>query len=295
MNSFIPIFFCIGVALLCIAAAVIIHIRSGKSALGKSNSDFIERAAERKKRKLAEAGGGVSFNTYVALLLFCPAIMGIVGYLLTRNAAIGAVLAMAAVLLPETAVRVISKRQKALFEERYARALRLLASSLRANMTIQQAAEDAGSNIFIHESIRAGFRQITVDLKVGMSVKDAFERFARLYGNKDAWDVAAAISLQSEVGGSEAFVVSSIAQNINDRIMLRKEIRSLFADTSVMILAMDVLPFIIIAALYFYAPQYIVPYFENAAMTVLFFGLLGVMLVGSYVIRRMSRSAKEGA
>lgn len=294
MRELIPVYFLSFAVIFCIAAAVIIRLRDVRSVVGMPEQDFIDRFISLKKEKLKSAGGGFPFRYYAALLVFCPVMGGLLAYLLCKDFLIALLIAAVCLMLPDIIVKVLANRQKVLFEQRYARALRSLASSLRSNMTIQQAVEDTCSNVFVHESVREGFRQIASDLKVGIPVKDAFERFAKNSGSPDAWDVAAAIAMQNEVGGNEAYVVSNISQNINDRIMLRKEIKSLFADTDVMIFVMDIIPIAIIIGLYFYAPQYIVPYFENSLMTLLFFGLLTVMAVGTFVIRRMARSAKEG-
>ena len=70
---------------------------------------------------------------------------------------------------------------------------------------------------------------------MGISTEEAFQRFADRTGSPDAQDVAAAISMQMRVGGSEAKIMESIATNIQDRIMLRKEIQSVFAEMDVVI------------------------------------------------------------
>ena len=115
--------------------------------------------------------------------------------------------------------------------------------------------------MFIHDSIRASFRQIDTDLKVGLSVKESFLRAAHKLNSEDALDVALAISLQNELGGNEARVVETIARNISGRILLRREIKSLFADTNITILMMDFVPMFIIIGLIFGSPQYIAPFF----------------------------------
>lgn len=293
MSELIPVYFFAAAVIFCIAAVVITCIRDAKSMVGRTEQDFFDAAVSRKKEKLKNAGG-FSFRSYSLLLTICPVLGGLLAAVLSRNMLVTIAVVMVCLLVPDLLVKLFARRQKALFEARYARALRSLASSLRSGMTIQQAVEDTCGNIFIHESVRAGFRQIASDLKVGIPVKDAFERFAKTSGNRDAWDVAAAISMQNEVGGNEAYVVSSIAQNINDRIMMRKEVKALFTDTDVMIFVMDIIPVAIIIGLYFYAPQYITPYFESPLMTILFFSLLASMLAGTFIIRRMARSAKEG-
>jgi len=239
--------------------------------------------------------GGFSFRNYILLMLGAPLMIGLVIWLFTMNLSLSLILALLGLAAPEVWVRVTAQKQQKLFDERYARALRSMASSLRSNQTILQAIDDVCKNAFIHESVREGFRRISSDLKVGLPVRGAFNRFAEHCGSKDARDVAAAIAMQHEVGGNEAQVISNISQSINDRIMARKEIRALFADTTVMITVMDIMPVIILIGLYFGAPQYIMPYFVSPAMTMLFIGLIAVTLAGSFVIRRMARSAKEGS
>ena len=295
MNLFLPLIFTMTLAILCVAAAVIIHIRAKKLRLCRDESDFIEVIVQKKKLSLKSIAGGFSLKNYILLMLIVPVMVGLIIWMFTSSLPLSFIMALLGLATPEVWTRITSKKQKRLFEDRYARALRSMASALRSNQTIQQAVEDVGKNVFIHESIREGFRQISSDLRVGISIEEAFEHFAKETDSKDANDVASAIAMQNEVGGNEAQIISSISQNISERIMVRKEIKSLFADTSVMILVMDIMPVIIIIGLYFGVPQYIMPYFETPLMTMLFVGLIAVTVVGSIVIRRMARTAKEGA
>ena len=281
--------------ILCMVAIIIIQIRDRKQLLIKEEPDFIETAIRKKKKSLKAVAGGFSFHSYILLMTGAPLMIGLVFWLFTANLVMSVILALFGLAVPEIYIRSTAKKQRRMFDERYARALRSMASALRSNQTIQQAVDEVGQNVFIHESIREGFRQISSDLRVGLPVKEAFERFAELTGSNDAKDVASAIAMQNEVGGNEAQVISSVSQNISDRIMVRKEIKSLFADTSVMIFVMDIMPAIILIGLYFGAPQYITPYFESPLMTMLFIGLIVVTVIGSFIIRRMARTAKEGA
>ena len=295
MNNLPALILLLAAAILCVSTAVIIQIRSKKPLLIKEEPDFIEIAIRKKKKSLKAIAGAFSFRNYILLMTGVSLIIGLVFWLFTANLTMSLVLALFGLAAPEVYIRVTAKKQRRLFDERYARALRAMASALRSNQTIQQAVDEVGQNVFIHESIREGFRQIASDLRVGLPVKEAFERFAADTDSNDAKDVAAAIAMQNEVGGNEAQIISSVSQNISERIMVRKEIKSLFADTSVMILVMDIMPMMILIGLYFGAPQYITPYFETPLMTILFIGLIAVTMIGSLIIRRMARTAKEGA
>ena len=171
-------------------------------------------------------------------------------------------------------------------------ALRSLASGLRSGLTVEQAVESVGQNAFLDENIRASFRQIAADVRVGIPMAEAFKAFADESGSKDAEDVAAVIAMQSQVGGSEAEVITTIVQNINNRIMTRNEIKAVFADTDMLILIMDFMPFVTFAILYFGARQMIQPFFDSPAMTFVLIGIMIFTVVGSFVVRKISKSAK---
>ena len=119
-------------------------------------------------------------------------------------------------------------------------------------------------------------------------------RAAQFMESEDARDVALALSLQNELGGNEAKVVETVARNISNRIMLRREIKSLFADTNITILTMDVVPLLIIAGLLVSSPQYIEVFFETPVMTILFIGIIIFTAVGSVVIRKVVRRGTGG-
>lgn len=294
LSDLIPIILLVGIALTMFAVAIILKIRSRKSLLKENETDFIDEIIEKKKRKLNASLGGITWKTYVGLLVLCPIGAGLLGYIFMENKAFCAVFAFVGLFIPEVAVRIMAKKQRKKFDEKYAMALRSLASGLRAGLTIEQAIENVGRNAFLEDSIRTGFKQIASDIKFGIPMEEAFRNFAIESGNKDAYDVAAVIAMQSKVGGSEALAIGTIVQNISNRIMTRNEIKALFADTDMLVLIMDFLPFILFAIFYFGAPQMLEPFFETAGMTALLVGIMVFSVAGSFVIHKISKSAKEG-
>ena len=294
MSEFLPIYVLTAVAILCIAAIVIIRIRNRHSLLNADEHDFIATAIEKKKRKLNSNLGTISFKAYITLLICLPICILTVGWIFFDDKAIVMIFALVSMLLPDLYIKMSEKKQKDLFEARYARGLKALASCLRANLSIQQAVEDVSENIYVHESILDGFRQINADIKVGMTVQEAFQRFADDTKSEDAQDVANAISMQNIVGGNEAKVVENIANNIRSRIMMRKDIKSLFAEMNVLITFMDFAPFIVLLILYVGAPQFIDPYFESPIMFVVLIGILLFSILGSVLIRKKLNDAMKG-
>ena len=291
--EFIPIYVFITIAIFAITFAVIYSIRNRYVGLGK-NQDFLEKIVEKKKRELDSNIGGMSFKMYVALMVIIPIIVTLTIWFFINRPVAAVIAGLLSVSIPELVIRFTATKQKQNFEERYARALKSLSSSLESGLSVQQAVEEIIENPFIHESIKRGFRQINSDIKIGLTVPQAFKRFAEDNKSEDAMDVAAAIAMQSEVGGSESTVIETIANNIKDRIMLRKEIKTLFADTTMMVRAMDILPYLVVLVMYFFTPTLIEPFFETVPRTVIFFGLIGIMILGSFYIHARLNAAKGG-
>lgn len=293
-QEFIPIIIALGAFFLLLAIAFILKIRSKKSLLGKNNQDFIDVFIQKRKTRLNSSMSPITWSKYIAILVLCPVALAAIGFFAFENKGYCFVLAVAGLCVPEIAVRITEKKHKEKFEEKYAVALRAFASALRSGLTIEQAIDNVGQNNFLDISIRNGFRQISSDMKVGIPLADAFQNFANENGSEDAADVAAVIAMQAQVGGSEARVITTIIQNINDRIMARKEIKALFADTSMLILIMDIMPFALLAILLFGARQMIEPFFESFGMTMLLVGIFVFTVVGSFVIRKIAKNAKGG-
>jgi tight adherence protein B len=280
---------------LALSAAYIIDMRDKRKAAlaGKDEGDFIDGFINAKKKAIASKPWGMSVKSYAAVALVSGGVLAATGFALTGRYLAGVCLFAVGLFVPEVvqAVREQSWRNK--FEERYARGLRQLSASLKAGLSIQQAVTDLTVCPFIHDSVRLEYQQLDADLKVGVSVEEGFKRYYERVHCDDAHDVAIAISMQNETGGNEARVIETIARDIGDRIMNRKEIKSLFSGTSITITMMDVIPLGIIAFLTMFSPEYMAPFFESFFMTCVFVGLIGFTLIGSVVIRRLVKKMKD--
>lgn len=281
-------------SILCFAVAAIMQIRSQRSLSGRRNDDPFDSLISAFKEHLKRHGSNLSASTYLTIGLFGFTGVMVLLLMLGMSTWIAIIGGMVGFLVPEIFMRVIGKRRQKQFENRYAQALQQMAASLRSGLTIQQSVADLCKSPFIHESVKSSFRQIDADLTVGISVKEAFMKAANTLNSEDAMDVALSLSLQNELGGSEAKVVETVARNISNRILLRREIKSLFADTNITIITMDILPLLIIFGLIMGSPHYIELFFQTPSMTALFVGIVLFTLVGSVVIRKVVRRGTGG-
>jgi len=276
----------------CIAIIVIMLIRRKKvsddSAIGAvQNTDFIDVIANYKRAELAKNPWNMSFETYQAIGTTCAILFSVTVYVLTSSVLYGVLAAIVGLLIPELLVKLQNSKQRTNFEERYARALRQLAAGLKSGLSIHQAVEDVANSPFVHDRIKKEFQQLSAELKLSVPIQQAFENFALRVKCQDALDVAIAIKVQTRVGGREAEVVEGIAKNISDRLMLRKEINSMFAGSNATIMVMDILPFAVVAFLFVAAPGYMAPYYASTLLMVILVALLAFMGIGSIVIHKL--------
>lgn len=284
------IVFCIGL--------IILTIQRNKKMLTSSinedaEKDFLEKISEKRKNKLKERPWGLSYRSYTLIASGGALFLGILCYLVFQNILIVIIGIAAGLYLPELVMLIQNNKRKALFEERFARSLRQLSSSLKAGRSIQQSIEDICNSEFIHESIKEEYKQLNSDLQLGISVSDAFERFSNRVNCQDVRDVSIAISMQMQVGGREAQVIESIAKSIGSRVLTRKETKSMFAGANMTVLVMDIFPFVIVAFLSCIG-GYLEPIWSNSFCVVLFIAALVIMGVGSVVTHQMIAKMKKG-
>ena len=282
------------VCILLTGAYIIARVHLGGDPRVKGGDDFITQFLNIKREELKKAGGKFSLTAYLVLLLLCPLAVGIAVYVLSGNAVSSVLLGIISVMIPKLIVKFTGGVHVKHFEERYSRSLEQLAASLRAGMSILQAVEEVASCTFIHESVRKHYVKMANDMRFGISVSEAFRGFAEDSGSADAEDVAIAVEVQDKIGGHEAETIYEAAMNIHDRIMLRKEIHTIFSQTSSMIYIMD---FLAPACMGFFAiasPDYLDTYFTSPLYVVILIILVLMPFAGIIVTSSMLKKVRTG-
>ena len=270
--------------------AVIVAIRNKGSLIETKDADFIDRWIKRKRKDLSARADGMKLGAYMTMLVLAPLVIGTAAWLLSKNSLVTFALAGLALFLPEMYVKMTENKQKQLFSERYLRAVKQLATSLRAGETISQAVDDVCANPFLHQSIISEFEQISADIRVGISIMDAFQRMADRIEDDDVADVAMTVALINEAGGSEADAIELIAKGIERRLTFQKEMKSIFAGSNTTVIGIDVITYAI-AVMTLSSGGNDNFYSSSPLNLVLVVGLVVFMIIGSVVSFRMVHKA----
>lgn len=286
-------------AIFLFVMAYIAYYRSKKApatmiAQTENEQDFLAAISKRKQKSLARQPWSMKYSTYKTVALVSAIAFASIGYFTTHSILLMLLLSCLGLFVPEVIVRVKSSSSKAEFEERYATSLKQLVAGIKSGLSVHQAVENVCTSPFIHDSIKKEYKLLNADLKLGLPIHEAFERFAERIDSDDAKDVAIAMRMQANVGGRESLTIEAVSKNISERIMLRKEIKTMFAGSNMTVLAMDFSPYLIVLFMYVSVPGYLTPFFESSSMLLIFIALLVFMGVGSiFVHNKITRMKKE--
>lgn len=256
--------------------------------------DFITVFLKDRERVIKKSGSRMAISTYLLILGISPLAVGAFVYFFSQNGLFSILMAFMGFLIPDILLMIIRNSTQKKYEERYARALNQMGSSLRAGLSIARAVEDVAQCKFVHPSMQKCFTKLSADLQMGLPVSEAFQRMADDCGNEDAQDVALAIAVQDTVGGHEADVVLSIAKNIEERIMMRREIKSIFAATSAMVWMFDFIAPGTILYFCITSPSYIDTYFQDSIHILMFVIILCMPFVGSIINHKTLKRVQKG-
>ena len=282
------------IAILLVGLYLAVNSKTRRSRIS-DEKDFFTVFYEGIDKHVRESFINIKTDTFLILSGISAVIVAIAVFFLTGNAIICVGSGVLGLFVPELFIYLQKNSAKKKFDERYARSLEQLSSSLRAGLSIQQAVNDAAVCPFLHDDMRKRYARMSSDMQMGLSVTEAFWRFADETGSKDARDMAIAIDIQNEIGGREAEVVKEIATNIRDRMMLRKEVKTMFASTTAMVWIMDFICPGVVLWFSISNSDYSEVYLSGPLYMIILAAILIAMGIGSFVNHRTLSQAQSGA
>lgn len=293
MKEIKEILLCYGGVVFLLAFALILKIREKTGKLRKEK-DFIDALNENRRLWLMKNACSLSLEQYycavsISAFLFCVA-----GILLTGKALMMLFTGVFGICFPDIVIRILSGARNRRFNSEYAKALEQMSDSLKAGLSIALAVKDVVNSSFIDESIRGRFARISSELEMGRTVQESFRNFASLSGNRYAEDVALSIDIQNETGGHEAEVIRDIADGIHERMMLEREIKSIFMETVLTIRVIQLVAPLTMTGMVLILPAYRDIYLSGGVYTAVLIFLALLELSGFIIGNTMIEQAGRG-
>lgn len=237
-------------------------------------------------RKLESAGVDLRTGEFVVGVASVMVVAYALGLTLA-NSIVGLLFAFAVPMVAWLMLSLRRDKRQAAFAEQFTDVLQLLAGSLRAGYGMLQGIDAVARDA--QEPAASEFRRILLEHRLGRDLTEAMDNCAARMDNTDFVWVVQAISIHRDVGGDLARVLDNIIETVRERASVQRQVRALSTEGRLSARVLTALPFVTVLAIQLVNPGYFTGLTSQPVGWMLI-GIAGVMmLIGTFVIRRMVR------
>ena len=242
------------------------------------------RAGRWLRAMLERAGVQVPFGELAGIWLVTGVLLVALGWLLAGLVGL-AILLVLALVGPVAVLQGLVDRRAALFASQLPDVLKLTASSLRAGFSLLQGLDAVTRQV--RDPSRSELQRVLAEARLGRPVEDALEDAAARIRNRDFAESVAAVRIQQEAGGNLATLFDMLAATMQQRLRLRREVRTLTAEGRASAWILAVLPVALGAFILAVNRPYILELVHSLPGRVMLIGGLLLEIVGFWWMNRI--------
>ena len=235
--------------------------------------------------KMQKAGIPLLGTEFLILLGISFLLTAVVAGLITRKWYIGIIMAVVVVMAEWIYVLLKTDRREAAFTNQMGDCLMMVANAMRAGFSFLQAMDLVSKEM--EPPISDEFKHVMRDIGLGASVERALDDMDKRVGSPDFSLVVTAVLIQQQVGGDLAHILDTISDTIQDRIRMRREVRTLTAQGRMSGWVLAILPFGLGALISVMNPSYMEPLFTERIGQIAIGAAVVMVLIGFFVIQRI--------
>lgn len=235
--------------------------------------------------KMQQAGWPLLGSEFLALLGVAALIFGVLGLLITMNISYAILSGLAAVLSLWLYLNIRINRRQTELSNQLGDALNMMANAMRSGFSFIQAMDLIAKEM--QPPISFEFFKTIAETRLGSDTETALLNLEKRVQNPDLELVITAVLIQRQVGGNLAQILDTIGQTINERIKMKREVKTLTAQGRLSGWILAGLPFFIAGALSVVNPGYLKPLFEQPMGQMLI--VVGIIseIIGIVIIRKI--------
>lgn len=234
--------------------------------------------------KLLKAGISGSINKFVGAHL----LIGLLIIWLLRGHGIwGPVVAVVGVYFSAWFyVRWCIKKRSAHFLNGFPDALDMIVRSVKSGYPLAGAIRMVAENM--SPPISTEFKQVADETAYGSTLVDALKRLCQRIDEPDIRFFVVVLSVQQEVGGNLAEVLSNLSSIIRKRKHLRLKVKAITSEGRATAWVLGSLPFFVFFVINKMSPKHMDPLFDTALGNMMLASAIGIVLLGGFIITKMS-------
>lgn len=236
---------------------------------------------------LARAGWHIKPSEYVGIVIGAMGLGTIGATILTQSVPIGAIGGLVGYVVPRTMLNLAVGRRMSALENQVPDAILLISSAIKSGYSFLRALQVVAREM--GPPISELCRKVVDECQLGVPMEDSLQRMADRSRSYDLGLVVTAVIIQSQVGGSLAEVLDSIAATVRERVQVQAEVSALTAEGRISGIVLIALSPIMAIALVFLNPIYMSVLISDPLGIKMIIGSVVLQLLGIFVIRRMMK------
>lgn len=237
-------------------------------------------------RLLHSSGTERTLMRHSLISLGIGAVAFLVLWFFAMGVAISAVLAAGIGLgLPILHLRYMAQKRMTAFAVDLPGALDLIVRGIRAGLPLMECLKLAADEW--HDPLRSEFLQVTNDMGMGLSIKEAIARFADRVPVQEARLFAIVIAIQAQSGGNLSEVLSNLAELLREKGKLQAKIKAMSSEARMSAWIIGSIPVLLVGGVSVLSPGFLQPLFATDVGNLILIGCIIWMAMGFFVMRAM--------
>ncbi|WP_432648033.1 type II secretion system F family protein [Mitsuokella sp.] len=234
---------------------------------------------------MQQADWPIHGTEFEAILVLWGIFIGFITFLVTLKPLMFFLGAFAAIFLGFALLGLRIRRRRKKFTNQLGDMLTMVANALRAGFSFMQAFELIAREM--DAPMGREVRLVVNEVNLGNTLETALDNMQKRVASPDFELVVTAVLIQRQVGGDLAQILDTIAETIQERIRMRREVQALTAQGRASGWVVAAVPFGLAAFLYIFNPNYIQPLFETDMGRMCIVGALILQCIGMFIIQRI--------
>ena len=203
-----------------------------------------------------------------------------------KGAFLGVMSALPAFFVPRFYLRHKKKARLILFNEQLEDALTSMGSALRSGFSINQAIEVVAQEN--RRPISVEFRLLMQEIRLGVPLDEALQKMVDRLESDDFELVATAIITARQTGGELTTIFQRLAGVIRERSRIQGRLRSMTAQGRLQAYVVGSMPFVLMLAMNYVAPQMMSVFFNSLVGMGVMAGVCLLVVIGFLVTKKIT-------
>jgi tight adherence protein B len=163
--------------------------------------------------------------------------------------------------------------------------LTIMANGVKSGLSVPQTMERVVENM--PNPISQEFDLVLSQIRLGRNLEQSLIEFGERIPRPDVQMFVTAINILKETGGNLAETFQTIVLVIRERQKIEKKIEAMTAQGKTQAMIISMAPFALLGLFAVTQPDYIAPMFNTTLGLFLFIGMVGLIIIGSVVMRKV--------